>query len=837
MARNVLRIITLISIFIAQSALSISSICTSVTGDIPKIYFNELTDTNIAKALGWVRDKNVQDLCQGYYLEPDIITKNPHPKNFKELPVNVKASNPAFFSQYGQSVLQGNVTITQTGREVTADKVTMFRDNKTGKLSSSTLVGNVHLREYGKLLVAQEGYLDFSNKIYKLNNVIYRLLTPSPTGFVNAWGKAKQILNDAPNILKLEEATYSSCPPDNNTWQLASKYLVLDKNSGRGTAKNTVLYVKKVPVFYAPYFTFPIDKRRKSGFLFPSYAYSNDSGISLSIPYYFNLAPNYDFTLTPGVITKRGILTQGDFRYLTQKNSGTLDLAYIPYDKAFNSFKDEALYSNPPSHSLSQLEGSSNWRGYVGFKDSTNFNPHWTSSIDINRVSDDYYLQDFGGIPSVIDNDQLLNEGDLNYANENWLFHARLQDFQTLHPLTTTPIQDQYRRLPQLDLTGDYPNNNSPFDYRLESQFVNFDHHNDFYTGQPVVSGRRLHIVPGIKFPYEKSGSYFIPNIQLDTTNYAMRNQTSDIGQSTTRVLPLFSLDSGMTFSRNMEFFHNSYMQTLEPRLFYIYVPYKNQNDIQNFDTTLPGLDFSQLFRVNRFSSYDRIGDANQFTLALTSRLLDYNGDEKLNFGIGEIVLLHKHRVFLPNYPDPLGSELLSPLVGQLQYYITRQINTSANIAWDPNFHQFDTANLNLQYNSGENHIVNLWYNFTREGDPVITLSNVDKLDLNRIGISLSWQIVQKWNLLGDFSYNISHKHTLDYFYGVEYESCCFAIRFVQSNTFINVDANGNNTYKPAFYLQVLLKGLGNFGVSDAGSLLTSQIPGFQDKFASGFRL
>lgn len=804
---------------------------------IPTVKFDELTGANVATALGWVRDKKIQDFCGGYYVEPEIVLATPNPKPLKEVPVSVSAKRPSFFTQYGKSVLQGDVTITQPGREITADRVTLVRDEKTGKLSGSALLGHVHLREYGKIIVAQAGDLDFVKKVYRLDNAVYRILTPYVGGYINAWGRAKEILSDQSGVLKLTKASYSTCTPENTTWQVQSNYLVLDKNTGRGTATNTIFYVKSVPVFYAPYFSFPIDKTRKSGFLYPSFNYSKESGLLVGLPYYFNLAPNYDFTLTPELITKRGFMTSGEFRYLTTKNSGSVDLSFIPRDKVFAHFRDIAPSEYAPSHALSLLENSSNARGSISFKDTTNFNQHWSSSLDINRVSDDYFLQDFGSVPSVIDNDQLLNQGDLNYASEHWNFLGRLQDFQTLHPLVLAPVQDQYRRLPQLDLTGDYPTNKGGLAYHLDSEFVNFEHRNDFVTGAPIVIGRRLHVAPSVSLPLSNAGMYFTPNVQLAVTNYALRNQTSDIGDSVTRTIPLISVNSGMYLNRELTLLSHDYTQTLEPRIFYLYVPNVSQNNIQNFDTFLPALDFNQLFRTNRFSSYDRIGDANQFTLALTSRLLDNAGQEKLIAGIGQIFLLHKHRICINNNcdSDPLANEMLSPLVGQMQYNLTSQWNASANTAWDPNYHQFDTGNVNLQYSRDQSHIANFWYNFTRNGDLAIPPSTSN--NLNRFGVSLSWSILRNWNILGDWDYNISHTHSQNYFYGVEYETCCWAVRLVQSKVFVNVNANGRNTYNSTVYLQVLLKGLGNFGISDAGGLLTSQIPGYRDKFASGFRL
>jgi LPS-assembly protein len=300
-------------------------------------------------------------------------------------------------------------------------------------------------------------------------------------------------------------------------------------------------------------------------------------------------------------------------------------------------------------------------------------------------------------------------------------------------------------------------------------------------------------------------------------------------------------VDSGLIFNRDFNFLHNAYTQTLEPRVFYLFVPNVKQDNIQIFDTTLPALDFNQLFRTNRFSGYDRIGDANQVTLALTSRLLDDFGQEKLNLGLGQILLLQKHRVSIANEVDPLMSEQVSPLVGQIQYFMNAQWSSGANIAWDPNYHQFETANMNLQYNYDAKSIASLWYNFTRDGDaalkPASSSVPVGSSNLNRFGVALSWPLFENWHILGSLDYNISHTHAQNYFYGIEYDNCCWAIRVVQSKVFASVNPSGNNTYNSTFYLQILLKGLGNLGTSNAGGLLARQIPGYQDKFAAGYKI
>lgn len=807
-----------------------------------RIAFDQLTSPNIAKALAWIHETD-KNICHGYYLEPDIVSKYPVAPAYQDAPVTVTATNPAFFSQYGASTLSGDVTITQPGRQVTADEAMFYRDASSGQISTGTLIGNVHFSEYGKLIVAKDGRWNFADKSITLNNGVYRILSPSPNGELNAWGRARTMVRDADGVLYFSKATYSTCPPDSKTWKLWGNKVKLNKNTGRGTITNALFYVQDIPVFYLPYFDFPIDKRRKSGFLYPSFGYNNTNGFDATIPYYFNLAPNYDATITPRVMTKRGVLGQGLFRYLTSSSEGSLDLRYIPHDSEFDKFKQDSLTEYQPSHSLSRLEDASDRRGFFSYTDKTNFNQHWSGSIDLNYVTDDYFFQDFGNAYSI-DDDQLLNQVDVKYAGETWNFLGRVQDFQTLHPITQSPTtEDQYRRLPQLDLNGDFPNKQYGLDYAVSSEFVNFDfdHKYDPTTGALMPVGGRFNLSPNVSMPLNVAGGYVTPKLQLQSTLYSLQNNltpSNEMKNDITRSLPIFSVDSGAFYNRNTNLFGNNYMQTLEPRIFYLFVPNHDQNDIPIFDSTLSTFSFDQLFQTNRFSGLDRVGDANQVSVGLTTRYLDsYTAEEKFRASIGQMYLLHKHEVCINNgisgdcSSDPLADHYISPFVGEIQYDMNKYWDASANAAWDPNEQRFNNSGVNIKYHDGVNRIVSLGYNFVQHGD-FVTGDNSD--DLNRINLSLSWPIKEHWNVVGDWNYNISHDHPEVYFYGVEYQSCCWAIRVVQSQTFVGTDENDRNTFNHGVYFQFLFKGLGNVGNSNAADLLKSQIPDFRDNFAYG---
>lgn len=819
-----------------------------------KTDFDKLERTKIASFLGWVDDKSIQNnLCYGYYLEPDIVKNTPNPPAFDNAPTTVTAKKQGLFAQYGTSTLTGNVTITQPGRQVNADVVSFHRKNIDGTISHGTMLGDVELREYGKIIIAKDGYWDSCAQSFTLNNGIYRLITPSPTGSVNAWGRGNKLVRDKDGILNFTNATYTSCSPNTNTWRLWGKKIVLNKNTGRGSITHAWIFFHDVPVFYLPYFNFPIDKERKSGFLYPSIGFSGNTGFDFSLPYYFNLASNYDLTFTPRLMNKRGLLTNSLLRYLTPNSNGSLEMHYIGNDKKFTEWQQTAQNQYKPSYGLSRLENASNNRGFFSYKNNLTLNDHWSSNINLNYVSDDYFFQDFGG-NSTEDNDQLFSQMDVNYSGENWNFSALTQTFQTLHPLNqSSNAQDQYRRIPQLTFNGDIPNQKYGLDYQLYADFVNFDynHEYDLITKTIKPIGNRLHVSPVISLPLHLNSIFITPRLQLDNTFYSLQNNVGNVHvinpqivhnvnsngnmtNSIVRTLPIFSIDSGMILMRKVVLFSKEYMQTLEPRIFYLFVPYQDQSDIPNFDSSLPAFDFSQLFAFNRFSGQDFIGDTNQISVGITTRFLDsYSANEKMRISLGQMYAFNKHKICDPLThncdKDVLTQHNFSPIVSEVQYNLSTHLSAIANLAWEPNAQEFINDGLNIQYQDKVNRIIRFGYNFLKHGDYLI---GGDTDNLHRLNLALAFPIKNNWNVVGCWNYNLSHNLPQEFFYGVEYQSCCWAIRLIQNQSFIGRDENQQNTFQRAVYIQFLLKGLGSAGNGSANSILTSQIPNYHDNFS-----
>jgi LPS-assembly protein len=809
----------------------------AVTTPAPSM-LSESSAASFASTLGWVPAQNI---CHGYYLEPEIVHAYPNPLPAAQQATTITANQSPYISQT-VSILQGNVVVTQPGREVTADIAHVYRNTQTGQVETIELQGNVHFFEAGKLIVAKQAHIDFKNKQMTLGDVIYRLARQVKDKVLDAWGTSTEVHREPSGVLKLTEATYSTCPPTQRVWQVEAGRLTLDKHNGWGTAVNSRLYAFGMPVAYFPYFTFPLDNRRKTGFLFPTYGYSNTSGVDLSFPFYLNLAPNYDATITPHLYSKRGLQHNLLFRYLAPTSSGAFNFSLLPSDRLFRDFQENGpqILQDVPGGNvyLSQLERDSDNRGFFAYTDSTTFNPHWSTGIDLNYATDDYYFQDFGSTANITTLDQLLNRGVLKYQGETWRVTGLLQAFQTLHPYTDPLVEDQYSRVPELDLSGNFPYEPGGLEYRLDTQAVRFDHRRDFFTGSPIVTGSRFNFQPAVRWPIEKYDSYFIPELQFDATAYSLQNQlpfSPLTPNSINREIPIFDVDSGLFFDRNWHLGQHHVTQTLEPRVYYLYVPIVNQNEIPEFDTTLPGITVDQLFRPNRFVGIDRIGDANQLSLGLTSRLLDeYTNEEKAHLTVAEAFYLTPQHVFDNSQPiiNPHVHDNNSPLVGQLGYNLTQQWNITSDLAWDPNRNQVTNGDLDLNYVPSSHTIFNIGYNFLRGGD-VINFTNPSSWqnNLNRFNISAAFPLTEGWSAVGNWNYNISHSHPQSYFYGLEYQSCCWAIRAVASRIITAENPLGEAQFENAYYVQLQLKGLGNVGNSDPSQLLESAIPGYEDSF------
>src|SRR3990167_9266996 len=716
-------------------------VMTDANSQPPPIVSRPLAYETLAKQLGWVESS--ENNCGGYYLESPFTSSLESKKDVIET-----TGDQGLFSFRGTSILEGGVTITRAGQQMTANKVYLYR-NPSGKLNVVEMVGDVRLREPNTLIVGKKGRYNFDTNTKSLIDILYRTTlinkhyfpnkNPTPSDIqhprkitsLTAWGKAYEFSQTEPKIFELSRASFTTCPPIRPAWRLKASHIVLNKNTGRGYATHARLLVKNVPILYVPYLNFSIDKQRKSGFLWPIIGGSNTSGATVFAPFYWNMAPNYDMTISPGWLAKRGYQLTDNFRYLSETSSGKINVGVLPNDKFFRNTQKNALEQLPTvtdpilQAELNRLINNSTTRKGLVWRNDSQFNEHWSNHIDFNYAGDDYYLRDFGTVNEITAN-QLLQEGDLYYKNEHWNFTGRIQAYQTLHPAEETNVSNQYRRFPQLILKGDYPNQPFGLEYFIENEITHFEILKTPGTSQELPIGNRINIQPGVSLPLNWTAFYVTPRAQLAMTQYQLY-QIADTNApaSKRRVLPIFDIASGLALNRDANLFNHAFQQTLEPQLYYTYIPYRNQASIPIFDTTVNTLTYDQLFNYNRFTGLDRIGDANQLGVGVTTRLIDtHSGLEKVRLGAGEILYFANRRVTLcnddsctDNPQSHLNKQRFSPISAVLDYHVNDQWKLASNAIWGPVTKQIDNTTVGLHYQPDDFHIVNIGFSYVLNGD------------------------------------------------------------------------------------------------------------------------
>lgn len=828
---------------------------------------SSLTQDSVAKQLGWVIDPEAK--CGGYFVDNAFV----YPVKVERNSSVEVTSEHGLFAQKGASILEGQVTITRSGQQITANKMYLYRDPETFKLTSAEMIGNVRLREPNTVILGKRGRYYFDTKAKSLLEIYYRttlagqqVVGPKVTEeerceerkvtALSAWGKAYEFSQSEPKVYELCRASFSTCPPKGPSWKVKASHIVLNKNTGRGTATHARFYVKNIPVFYLPYLNFSIDRQRKSGFLWPIVGLmSNQWGPYLLAPFYWNMAPNYDMTITPGYLTKRGWQISDHFRYLTETSHGYFNLNVIPYDKYFPIYKQKefVIFRENPSRTrqaeLARLLNASNTRDGFVWRNDSQFDKHWSSHVDFNYASDDYYLKNYGSTINDVTTNQLAEYGDITYKDEHWNFVGRLQGYQTLHPIDEEEIKNQYRRLPQLILSADYPDQKFGLEYFIYNEATHFDilknpgasNHicpidcvncADCLTLQPM--GSRLHTQPGIALPIYLPYFYINPRIQFALTEYQLyQTRQTHTPNSIQRSMPIYDVAAGLSLNRDVSFCGNDYINVLEPQAYYVYIPYRSQRRIPLFDTTVNVLTFDQLFNYNRFTSIDRIGDANQVGAGITTRLIDQNsGIEKFRLGVGTIAYFAHRRVTAcigdqctDNPENHSNFQRLSPISGLMHYYLFSNWTLDSTAIWNPVTKQLDNSDISLNYRPKENALLHLGYNFVHNGDVYAgTNVNSGRNNLKLTNISSIWPVTENLTTITRWDQDWNMNRFQNLILGLQYDTCCWATRLAYGREFTGLQVKHHNKprYKDEFYIQFSLKGLGNIGSERTGGMLSS---------------
>jgi len=625
---------------------------------------------------------------------------------------------------HGESLLTGNVQAIQGDKQLSAER--MRYNSITGNTHA---LGEVHFSSSNILLQGPSADYNFNTSSGVFNDTQFSL--PKRHGR----GTAKVLKALDKNHDLLTDMHYTTCPVGEHDWMLNAPDMELNQATNTGIGHNVTIDFFGVPIFWTPYINFPLNDDRKSGFLAPAFSFSTFTGTDITTPYYLNLAPNYDATLIPRIITKRGIDLGGEFRYLTDSSKGQLDLSYLPHDK------------------LADQE-----RGLLNFSDLTQLGNDWRFNTAYNWVSDNLYFQDLGDSLATIATTNQERHAQLGYTTTNLNFSTQIEEWQIVDP-TIPPSDYPYKLLPQTLFSWQSDPENSGAQYAFNSELVQFQQ-------DERLGALRLDLKPTASYTFGNAGYYFTPTTALRITEWNLdQNVPAGSGTELSRVTPIISLDSGLFFQRGVGDSGN-YIQTLEPRLFYLYVPNRNQSQIPIFDTLQPQFSFLQLFTDNRFYGADRQGDANQLSYALTSRLLDAsNGSQLLEADIGQIRYFSNRNVQLPGVAP--HTNLFSDVVGDITLNLNDNWSASYGQQWNPTTRQTDLASIGIQYQPAFHQVINLAYRFNR-------LLNMKQTDL-----SFSWPLSTHWSMVGRWNYDVQNKLTLESFAGFEYDSCCWAFQVV----------------------------------------------------------
>jgi len=593
-------------------------------------------------------------------------------------------------------------------------------------------------------------------------------------------GNAKRAYLLRPGVSRFKKAMYTTCAEGNNTWSLRATKVDLDQNTGMGVARNARLNIKGVPVMYTPYISFPIDDRRKTGFLIPSIGSSDNSGFEVKTPFYWNIAPNYDALITPRYLSDRGTQFNTEFRFLRPKQEGLLRVEYLNHDKI-----------------------TDNERSRIVVRDDIRFNQNLHAGVDYDRVSDSNYLNDLGDSLSLASVSYLSRSAYLNYAEDWWTADLRVDDYQTVDQ-TITRQNQPYQRLPRLTFNAFSPVTPLGIESQLASEAVRFD-------ARERVTSDRLDLWPSFSWPYRGVALDSTPKVGVRYTAYRLDNEAPDQSSNPTRTTPFFSLDNTLYLERDMSILDHRYTQTLEPRLFYLYVMGENQENLPLFDTTEPTFTYRELFEENRFNGADRMGDANQLAVAVTSRLTNPDtGIEKLRASVGQLYYFANRNVTLNNTGVQTDSK--SNIAGELEMALSRSWSGKADLIWDPHDNATERANARIQYHPGFRKIANLSYRYL-------------KGEQNQIDASILWPLSPSWQVIGRWYYDIGDSQQLETLAGIEYDSCCWGIRFV-TREYVDSTSKTNNR---VYMAQIVLKGLATFG-SKIESVLEDGILGYSER-------
>jgi LPS-assembly protein len=586
-------------------------------------------------------------------------------------------------------------------------------------------------------------------------------------------GAAEAVNQTSSGEIELRKVSYTTCPADQADWQLIARRITLNPDTQRGVGRGTKVVFKGVPVLYVPWMSFPLSDKRQSGFLYPTFGTSSRNGATLSLPYYLNLAPSRDLTLTPTLYSQRGVKLGSEFRFLQTRGRGELQLDVMPHDS---------------------LSGSQ--RNYQRINTEWQLPGAWRARIDAENVSDTHYFEDFAQGPLASSTAFLARRAELSYRNDVWQAAAELLQFQTLDNSLARLVRP-FAVLPRLTARG---RTDLAHDWRvtLDTEAAGFER-------DVGVAGWRAVVTPTLSWQRVRPGYFFRPSLGWDFTSYRLRRQAAGSGSARNRSVPQLNVDFGVQLEKRLK---STRRLTLEPRLLYTYIPFRDQASLPVFDAGLPDPNFVSLYRSNRYVGADRIGDANKLAIGVTSRMVDaLTGVQYLSATFGQSFEFAAPRVTLPG--EILSGKRRSNLIGTVELRAYRNTSLRADLAWNPQISAAERAQLSLQYKRAGNQLVNVGYRYDR--------GSVEQGD-----VSAAWPLGKRWDGYARSVYSLRDHKTIDNFAGIRYRGNCWGLRAVVRRAL----SSRTGEKDTGIYLQFELNGLSSVGTG-ADTFLQESIQGY----------
>lgn len=721
--------------------------------------------------------------------QPALILVPPSTKD--QVPVFLEADQLRGHNDK-ETEAEGNVRLRKRGQAVFADWLRY--DKPQDEL---TAVGNVRIEQGGDIVEGERLRYNLETDRGFMEKPRY-ILTPAPPPApattpaaaagrprftaADARGRAERLLFEGPRQYRAEQAEYTTCEPGNDSWFIRSADLQIDKERDVGVARDASIVFMGQTIFYTPYLSFSLHQERKSGFLTPHYGSSSTSGTEFTLPYYWNIAPDRDATLYPRVMTKRGLQLTTDFRYLDPALRGEARAEFLPNDQQLNQD-----------------------RYAVFVKHSQTFASGWSGALNVNKVSDDKYFTDLSTVVALTSVSTLPSEGTLSRGG-TWGrtgvygFTAQVQRWQTLQTDPLVPITPPYSRQPQFTLTAQ---NHDVFhsDFDFLGNFVDFGH-------PTQVTGKRLMAYPSLSLPLQTSYAYLTPKVGMHLTHYALDKGTTTLPDSS-RALPIFTTETGLVFERDTTITGQRFIQTLEPKLYYVYIPFRDQSQIPNFESGLQDINIATIFSENQFSGYDRINDANQVTFGVTSRFINSDsGIERLRVALAQRYYFQSQRVTVPGVPPRSSESSSSDLLAALSGTVAPHWAVEAGWQYNTDLSQTQKFNVGTRYQPQPGKVLNLVYR-----DSVNSVRQTD--------ISTQWPLTSQWTALARWNYSLLDNRTLEALGGIEYNGGCWVFRAVGHRF-----ATATQQASTSIFLQLELNGVSRIG-SNPMEVLRRNIGGY----------